>query len=492
MNNIRTLGGQTIIYGLSSIVPRFLNYLLTPLYVYLFLPEQYGNVTILYAYVTFVNIILTYGMESGFFFFARKEKDFSVVYGTAFLSLLFTTLLFIFLSLLNLHRVSNFLGYPNNIRYIFWFILILGCDTLTAIPFAKLRQQDKSIKFAIIRLLSVGFTVFFNLLLIWIVPKYFLRNGYFLGFHYKLDIELIFVANLLGSFITLIILLPDTVKERISFSFSLWKRMLNYSYPLLFAGLAGTINDTLDRFLLLHYLPSNVNKIAEIGIYGANIKIAVIMVLFTQMFRFAAEPFFYNQKKSSDQKAILAEVTKFFTMFGIIIFLFVMLYLDVIKYYINNKYWGGLNVVPINLISSFMLGIYFNLSFWYKLTGKTYYGILITSIGAVITIVLNIFVIPGYGYVGSAWVRLLCYFVMVLISYFWGQVHFPVRYPVNTLISYFGIGIIIYFICCNFKFSNMYADLFKNSVVLAGFILYLERREHLISIFIRKEIKEQI
>lgn len=488
-NNIRKLGGQTIIYGLSSIVPRFLNYLLTPIYVYIFLPEKYGDVTILYAYAAFINIFLTYGMESGFFYFSKKAKNFSEVYGTAFLSLLTTTTIFVIFCLLYLRNISNWLDYSGKVRYIFWFILILAFDSLTAIPFAKLRQQNKAFRFALIRILSVGITVFFNILLI-IVPRYFIKVDDIFGIPYKLDIELIFIANCLGSFVTLLILVPDTFREKVSFNFSLWKQMLNYSYPLLFVGLAGTINDSLDRFLLLHYLPANVNKMAEIGIYGANIKIAVIMVLFTQMFRFAAEPFFYNQHKSTDQKSVLAEVTGFFTMFGIVIFLFVMLYLDVIKFYIPRNYWGGLKIVPINLISSFILGIYFNLSFWYKLTGKTIYGIVITGVGAVITVVLNILVIPHWGYYGSAWVRLFCYSVMVLISYFWGQRHFPVKYSVNKLISYLGIGIIICFVCCNFKFSNIYLNLLKNTFVLMAFIYFLERRENFISVFVKKKTDE--
>jgi O-antigen/teichoic acid export membrane protein len=262
--------------------------------------------------------------------------------------------------------------------------------------------------------------------------------------------------------------------------------MLNYSYPILFAGLAGTINDSLDRVLLLHYLPKNVDVMAEIGIYGANIKIAVIMVLFTQMFRFAAEPFFFNQNKDTDQKIVLADVTKYFTMIGILIFLFVMLYIDVLKFSIQQNYWDGLKVVPINLLSSFILGIYFNLSFWYKLTGKTFFGIIITCIGALITIILNIIVIPRYGYMGSAWVRLLCYLVMVGVSYYWGQIYYPVKYNVNKLITYIGLGIIIYIICCTFKLSNLYLNLFKNTIVFIGIIYFFERRENLISIFFKK------
>jgi O-antigen/teichoic acid export membrane protein len=486
LKHIKELAGQTVIYGLSSIVARFLNYLLTPIYTYsAFSTTEYGDVTILYAYIALLNIILTYGMETGFFFFSKKETDFSKVYGTAFLSLLVTTLFFVFISLIFLQPISNFLEYGNKPQYIFWFILILGFDTLTAIPFAKLRQQNKAFKFALIKLLNVLFTIFFNLLLIYVIPKYFLSDGKFLGFNFKLSVELIFISNLAGSFITLLFLFPDIVKSKIKFSFSLWKGMINYSYPLMFAGLLGTVNETLDRILLQHFLPYGVDVKSQIGIYGACVKIAVLMTLFTQMFRFAAEPFFFNKSKSSDQKFILADVSKYFIIYGLIIFLGVMFYLDIIKYFIGPKYHSGLSVIWVYMIGSLGLGIYFNLSFWYKLTGKTYYGLIITAIGAFLTVILNILLIPKYGYTGSAWARNICYLIIILISYFLGQKYYRVNYQVKPILLYFAITLILFWICVNFKFDNLILDLAKNTFVLLSFIYYLEKKEKIISVFIK-------
>lgn len=486
MNHIKNLAGQTVIYGLSSIVSRFLNYLLTPFYTYIFLPGAYGDVTILYAYVTFLNIILTYGMETGFFFFAKKETDFSKVYGSAFISLLFTTSVFVILSLIYLPQVAEFVQYGHKIRYVFWFILILGIDTLTAIPFAKLRQQNKAFKFALYKLLNVLITVFFNVILIWVIPHFFVNEGKFFGFTYKVDVELIFIANFIGSLVTLFILLPDLFREKIGFSFSLWKRMVSYSYPLLFAGLAGTINEFLDRILLQNYLPHNVDITAQIGIYGACSKIAVLLTLFTQMFRFAAEPFFFNRGKSSDQKEVLADVSKYFFIYGLVIFVGVMAYLDIVKFFIGPKFHEGLKVVSIYMLGSLGLGVYFNLSFWYKLNEKTYWGIIITAIGAVITVVLNIILIPKFSYLGSAWARLVCYIVITAISYLLGQKYYPINYPVKSMLVYLFFGLVAFFLCYEFKLSSIGLDLAKNTLIFVSFLALLERKEKVFSIYLKK------
>jgi O-antigen/teichoic acid export membrane protein len=451
------------------------------------MPSAYGDVTILYAYVTFLNIILTYGMETGFFFYAKQEKNFSKVYGSAFLSILSTTILFVLFSFLFLHKITGFLQYGHKENYIVWFILILAVDSLTAIPFAKLRQQNKAFKFALLKLLNVLITIVFNILLLWIIPHFFLTDGRFLGIPYRVDIVLIFIANFIGSLFTLILLLPDLFTEKVSFSFSLWKKLFQYSYPLLFVGLIGTINETLDRILLQKYLPASVNSMAEIGIYGACVKIAVIMTLFTQMFRFAAEPFFFNRGKSEDQKLILADVSKYFILYGLIIFLAVMAYIDIFKYFVGPEFRDGLKIVAVYLLGSLGLGIYFNLSFWYKLNGKTYFGILISGIGALITIFLNILLIPKFSYVASAWVRLICYLVVIIISFLLGQKYYPINYPVKAIFKYVFITLVLFFVCHWLKFSNITLDLIKNTLIFVSFLIYLEKEEHIVTVFIRKE-----
>lgn len=484
MSQLKNLAGQTVVYGLSTIVSRFLSYLLTPFYTYIFLPSAFADVTILYAYVTFVNIILTYGMETGLFFFAKKNES-SKVFGTAFISILTTTSLFVIFTIIFLKDVATAIGYAHNVRFILWFILILGFDSLTAIPFANLRQKNKAFRFALLKLANVLITIFFNVILILVIP-HFLVHGKFFGIEYHLSVELIFIANFLGSFVTFLMLVPDLIKEKIKFSFDLWKNMVLYSYPLLFAGIIGTINETLDRILLQNYLPKEVNFMAQIGIYGACVRVAMLMAIFTQMFRFAAEPFFFNKEKGEDQKSILAESTKYFFLFGLIIFLGVMAYLDIIQYFIGPKYREGLKIVSVYMLGSLGLGLYFNLSFWYKLNGKTYFGIIITAIGAFITVMLNILFIPHYGYVASAWARLICYTTILFISYFLGQVYYPIQYPIAKMFRYLVICLILFTVCYFFKFHNIIIDLVKNTLIFVSFLYYLERKENVITLFIKK------
>jgi O-antigen/teichoic acid export membrane protein len=424
-------------------------------------------------------------METGLFFYSKKE-DSSKVFGTAFLSILTTTSIFVIFSLVFLKQVSTLIGYGHNNRYVFWFILILGFDSLSAIPFANLRQKNKAFKFAILKLGNVLITIFINFLLIWVIPHFFIRNGQFLGFGYKVSVELIFISNFFGSFFTFLFLVPELFREKIKYSFHLWKVMVKYSYPLLFAGLIGTINEVLDRILLQNYLPKHENFMAQIGIYGACVRVAMLMAIFTQMFRFAAEPFFFNRQKSDDQKSILADSTKYFFIFGLIIFLGVTSYLDLIQFFIGPKYRDGLKIVSIYMLGSLGSGVYFNLSFWYKLNGKTYYGIIITAIGALITVLLNIIFIPTYGYVASAWARLLCYIGVVLIAYFLGQHFYPIKYPIKQMFKYLAISLLIFMISYHLKFHNIILDLTKNTLIFVSFLYYLETKEKIIAIFIRK------
>jgi O-antigen/teichoic acid export membrane protein len=486
LNHIRSLGSQTVVYGLSSIVSRFLNYLLTPLYTRIFLPSAYGDITILYAYATFLNIVLTYGMETGFFYYAKREKSFADVYGTAFFSLLFTTILFALLSFQFLGGIADFLQYKNKEEYVTWFILILSVDSLTAVPFAKLRQQNKAFKFAFIKLLNVLVTIFFNVLLLWIIPYFFVKNGKFFGLTYNVSITLIFIANFVGSAFTLLLLLPDLFKEKVAFSFNLWKRMIGYSFPLLFVGLIGSINETLDRILLQKFLPKSVDSTAEIGIYGACLKIAVIMTLFIQMFRFAAEPFFFNQAKKEDQKTILADVSKYFIIYGLVIFLGVIAYIDIFKYFVGIEYRSGIKIVAIYLIGTLGLGVYFNLSFWYKLDGRTYFGILISGIGAVITVVLNVLFIPKFSYVASAWTRLICYVIVIIISYVLGQKYYPINYQIKIIAKYIVLCLILFLICFYIKIPDTLLNFIKNTMIFIFFVYYLEKKEKIISVFIKK------
>jgi O-antigen/teichoic acid export membrane protein len=489
VKHIKDLAGQTVIYGLSSIVSRFLNYLLTPLFTYLFTANQYGDITILYAYATFINIILTYGLETGFFYFSKKDYPQNAVFGTSLISIISTSLLFIGFSLLFIKQISQFAGYTSNIRYIFWFIVILSTDAITAIPFAKLRQQNKAFKFGFYKLLNVLLTIFVTILLLVIIPKFFLVDNKFLGFQYHLSVELVFIANVIGSVFTLCLFIPEFLKEKLTFSFTLWKEILKYSIPLMIGGLLGTIIENLDRVLLQIYLPTGSDIKGQIGIYGACVKVSVLMTLFTQMFRFAAEPYFFNKRKSENNPEILADVTKYFILFGFIIYLGIIAYLDIIQYFIGPEFRIGIKVVWVYMLGSLGLGIFFNLSFWYKLTDKTYYGILISGFGAFVAILLNILLIPYFGFYGSAWARTICYVVLILISYYLGQKIYPVNYAVKRLLIYLILTILFSYCCLEISFSNHILNIFKNTVLFLLLIAILEKYESIISIFIKRPIK---
>lgn len=449
MNPLRKLAGQTAIYGLSSIIGRVLSYLLVPIYTRAFLPGEYGIANELYAYISLLLVILTYGLETAFFRFSEMEKDKNRVYSTALISIIVTTAFFVLISLLFHQPVANILRYPQNPEYIIWFVLIVSMDALSAIPFAKLRAENKPKRFAAIKLINIGFNIAFNLFFILLCP-YLIKEGIgenFIKLVYfeNIGVGYIFISNILSSAITLVLLLPEYIKVNYSFDYALWKRMLTYALPLLIVGFAGIINETMDRVFLKYLLPENI-AMEQIGIYGACYKISILMTIFIQAFRFAAEPFFFAQAKADNAKKTYADVMKYFVIICAFIFLCVMLYMDVVKYFVGEEYHSGLPVVPVLLIANLFLGIYFNLSIWYKLTGQTKYGALISVAGAVITIILNVFWIPVIGYMGSAWATFICYFSMMVLSYFWGQKHYYIKYNIPLILFYFLLSVFLYFI----------------------------------------------
>ena len=482
MGKLKKLLGQTVIYGLSSIVGRFLNYLMVPLYTYNLVAKEYGVVTELYAYVSFLIIILTYGMETGFFRFSETEKDTSKLYSTTLISLFSTSTLFILIVSLFYHQIADVIGYSGHPEYILWFGIVIGLDAFVSIPFAKLRKQNKALKFAVIKFTNIIVNIGLNLFFIVLSPYLIEQNPHSwvtLFTDGEISVKYIFISNLISSAVTVLLLLPEILNVKFAFDSKLLKRVLIYSLPLLLAGLAGMVNETLDRILLKYFLPSNVDVMHEIGIYGANYKIAILMTLFIQMFRYAAEPFFFAQAKESNSKNIYSEVMKYFTIFGLFIFLFVMLYLDIFKGFIGKSYHEGLKIVPIVLMANLFLGIIYNLSIWYKLTNKTKYGALIAVIGAVITIVLNIVLIPKIGYMGSAWATFACYFSMMLISYALGQKYFKIKYDIKSMLTYTFITMILYFGFEKMSFENNILKFSVSTLFLAifiGFAFFKERK----------------
>ena len=428
MNPLKKLLKQTAIYGLSSVVGRLLNYLLVPLYTRFFLPEEYGVVTELYAYVAFLVVILTYGIETAFFRFSQREKNNRVVYSTSLISLLVTSIFFVIILFSFSENISSAIGYPSNQEYIKWFALIIGLDAISSISFAKLRALNKATRFALIRLVNIFVNIGLNLFFIIYCPYVIENNLQSLNFvnsvySSEIGVGYIFIANLISSFITILMLFPEMINSVWIFDKKLWRKMMIYASPLLIAGLAGMTNETIDRILLKYLLPENINSAREIGLYGAFYKLSVIMILFIQTFRFAAEPFFFAQERNANSKKVYADVMKFFIIVISFIFLIVTTFYNFFIGFLGSEYHDdrGFVVVSILLLANFFLGIYYNLSIWYKLTEKTIFGAYLSFFGAIITIALNFILIPTIGFIGSAIATLVCYFLMTqsLGNYFY-------------------------------------------------------------------------
>lgn len=424
-----------------------LNYLLlTPFYTRVFEKASYGVITELYAYVVFLLVILTYGMETGYFRYASNSDQKERVYTTVIGSLFFTSILFIISMLLWGGSISKVLGYPSNPEYFRWLAIIVGIDAFTSIPFARIRLYNRAGKYALIRIVEVSINIGFNLFFLYYCPRHLDSQLVSMVYREEIGVGYVLISNMLAS-ITKLILLLSEILAAFKSSFD-WKRLgtlLKYSYPLLVAGLAGTVNEALDRILLKHLLPPDQNPMEQLGIYGANYKLAVLMTLFVQMFKYAAEPFFFSKSGEKNAKKLYADVMTFFVVAGLFIFLLVNLYLDYFILFIGKSFREGSHIVPVILMANLVMGIFFNLSIWYKLTNKTMIGAALVILGALITVVINTLYIPRYGYVASAWAHLICYSVMVLLSFLWSRKHYAVPYRTGRILIYIGIALVIYF-----------------------------------------------
>ncbi|MFC2107426.1 polysaccharide biosynthesis C-terminal domain-containing protein [Bacteroidota bacterium] len=481
MKPLKALFGQTIVYGMGTIVPRLLNYLLlTPFYTYIFIANEYGVITELYAYVAFLFVILTYGMETTFFRFSQNSKEAGKVFATSSLALALTSTLFIVLAVFFSDQIAGFLQYPSNPEYIVILAIIIGIDAFLAIPFAKLRLENKALNFTIIKIINVIVNIGFNLFFLLLCPKLEQINPdspLLLIYNPNVGVGYAFVSNLIATLVTLLLLLPVIFKNSFAFSVSLIKKMLSYTLPLLIVGIAGMINEVSDKILFkfLLKIPEGTEDkhlyiLEQLGIYGANFKLAVLMTLFIQMFRYAAEPFFFSHSKDKDSKELYATVMKYFVLFGLFIFLIVTLYLDIFKYFIGPEFRIGLHIVPIVLLANLFLGILFNLSFWYKLTDKTLYGALIAITGSIITIVLNIVLIPSYGFTGAAWAHFFCYASMLILSFILMRKFFPIPYNLKSLGFYIILALIIYFTTTYISIEDLTYKLIINSVFMVFYV----------------------
>jgi O-antigen/teichoic acid export membrane protein len=445
LSTLKKLASQTAVYGLSQIVGRFVNYLLVPLYTSIFTTGEYGVVTLMYAYVSFFNVLLTYGMETAFFRFSQKHDQPEEVYATGLRSLLTSSSLFVIVLCAFSDNVASLLRLSEHPEYVVYFALIIALDAASSLPFAYLRQQNKPLRFAVIKNINIFSNILLNLYFLLLCP-YMAAKGTILPF-YKPDIGIgyIFISNLFASAITIPLLGKEFRQiKQFSFNGKLWREMLIYALPMMVVGFAGMINETLDRTLITWFYTDEAVGRSMNGIYGANYKLSILMSLFIQAFRYAAEPFFFNHAKTDDKRTIYAQVMDYFVLVCLFLFLVVVLYIDVFQHFIGKDFREGLHIVPVLLIANMFLGIYYNLSIWYKLSDQTNKGAMISMIGAGITIAANLVLIPLFGYTGSAWATLLCYVSMAVICYIMGTRYYPIPYHTGKVLMYIGAALGVY------------------------------------------------
>jgi O-antigen/teichoic acid export membrane protein len=451
------------------------------LQVYIFNPDKYGIVGEFYAWIALFAVILTYGMETAYFRFAQKEEN-KKVFGTVTVSLLVTSLLFAVLCCLFAQPVANWLGYPNNPEYVIWITLILSTDALSSIFFARLRLMNRPVKFATFKIINIGTNVLFNLFFLLLCPflleNHIAENAISFFYNPAVGVGYIFIANLIASAVTLLLFLPDLRYTPPRFDKKLWLNMLKYALPLLVLGLAGIVNETMDRILLKRLSPEAIAQ-SQVGIYSACYKVSIFMTIFIQAFKYAAEPFFFNKSKDENSKDTYANVMRVFVLVCSVIFLGIMLYMDIVQYFVDKPYREGLRVVPILLMANLCLGIFYNLSIWYKLTDKTRFGAYIALFGAAFTLSLNYLLIPKTGYMGAAWTTLCCYFSMMVVSYVFGQKHYPINYNLIKIGFYMLLALLFYFISTWLPIHSLALRLTIHTVLLIcylGIILGIDRK----------------
>jgi O-antigen/teichoic acid export membrane protein len=467
MSKLDSLVKDTAIYGLSSIVGKFLNYLLVPLYTYLLAnTDDYGIVTNLYAWTALLLVILTYGMETGFFRFANKEGyDAKQVYRTAYIALLSSSVLFAALCVVFQQPIANVLDYPNHSEFIALMAVTVAIDAFASIPFAYLRYQKRPILFATLKLLFVLLNIGFNILFLVILGK--------------TDVIYVFISNILATSIQTLCLLPFCLPRGARFSWPVLRDMLRYSLPLLILGVAGIMNQTLDRILFPKLYPYE-DANAQLGIYGACFKVAMVMMMFTQAFRYAYEPFVFSKHKNRQSAEAYADVMKYYIIFSFLILLGVIFYLDIFRYIISDAYWEGLKIVPVVLWTYVFQGVYFNLSFWYKLTDETKWGAYFSLIGLAITLVLQIVGVPRIGYWASCGSSLVCYLVIMLLSYFIGQKKAPIPYDLKSIGGYTALTIVllgVYYILRICVIGNTWIMMAIGTVLIGIYIFILTRKD---------------
>ena len=467
MGKLKTIFKDTAIYGLSSIVGRFLNYLLVPLYTAKFTAASggYGIITNIYAYVALVLVLLTFGMETTYFRFTNKtHTDSQTVYSTTLISVGTVSLLFAVLVLLLLQPISQLMGYGNHPDYVGVMAVTVAIDSFLCIPFAHLRQQKKALKFAALKLLNIGMSILLNIIyFVWMDGN---------------DVGYVFYINLVCTAILAVCLATEYLGFRWRLDKKLLRTMLSYSWPILILGIAGILNQTADK-MLFPYIYKGTDMHEQLGIYGACSKIAMIMAMITQAFRFAYEPIVFAGVKDKDQHEMYTRAMKFFIIFTLLAFLLVVGYMDILKYIVRNQdYWVGLRVVPIVMAAEIMMGIYFNLSFWYKIIDKTIWGAVFSGIGCLVLLIVNIVFVPRYGYMACAWGGFAGYSVAMLASYFVGQKYYPLAYPLKEIGMYVLMAVVLTMAMYKVHEGQpMWLSLTVNTLLIMIFVAYIIHRD---------------
>ncbi len=488
MGQLKKLAGQTVIYGASSIIGRLLNYLLVPFYTAVFQPEQFGVMSVLSGYAAFLLIVFTYGLETTYFRFSTKTgSDKSAVYSQVMTLITSSTLIIAGVIIYFSDPIASAIQFSGLGSIVRWIVLSIAIDAVLSIPYAKLRLNSRPVRFASLKLLNIFSNIFFNLLFLWIAPKTYANEGFLFlkplinpWYNPTLGVEYIFISNFLSALIQLPFFLRDLLSFKITWGNRLVKSMLLYSMPIALMGLAGSVNETFSR-LMIKYLMTEGDADYAAGVFGACYKLSIFMSLCIQAFRFAAEPFFFSNAAEKNSPELFSRVMKWFIIFGCVVFIGISLNLSWIGLILRQaEYREALFIVPLLLMGYLFFGIFYNLSVWYKLTDRTYYGAYISGIGAAVTVVINLVLIPLAGYVGAAVATLAAYVVMVVVSYFLGEKHYPVPYKVSNAVFYVTISSGIVFAMSRVNFDNFFVELTVNNLLVIGFlclVLFKERKD---------------
>ena len=481
MANLRSLVKDTAIYGISSIAGRFINYLLVPIQTAAFAAGggEYGVVTNIYAYTALLMVILTYGMETTFFRFINKTEDDPMrVYSTVLVSVGVSSLLFVIAVFALLPQIAGFMKYPDHPDWVAVMFVCVAIDAFKCIPFAYLRYQKRAIKFACLQLVNIILNIILNLAYLIVLPALRLNPFGLYDDRFTLNVGMVFYINLVCTAVVVVCFWHELTGFRYRFDRALWGKMMRYAWPLLILGIAGILNQTLDK-IIFPYLYTGADEKAQLGIYGAATKIAMIMAMITQAFRYAYEPFVFGKAKDRDSRDTYAKAMKYFVIFTLLAFLAVIGYMDILRYVIRDRsYWPGLRVVPIVMAAEIMMGIYFNLSFWYKLIDKTIYGAWFSGAGCLVLVVVNVVFVPRYSYMACAWGGVAGYGTAMLLSYFVGQKKYPIDYPVKEMMVYVALtAVLTAGMTAANRLLPMGASLAVNTLLILVFVAYLVKRD---------------